>query len=221
MKIKSEYLLLLIILLLCFCSSSNSVNDGSSTETGNVKATIKGVVVDIDSSYLDNIPVSIKYSDYVKSVEDSLEENVFEDTTSDLGSYYYEAPGSGIYLISIMSEGRAAMAYCTLTTDSAVVSIPLLVIQETGSCKGQVTFTGGDDDPSYNEIFVQWFGTDKLTRINNINGSFITTGLSAGIYSLQIYPANYPDMAVSVDSVVIVSGEETIIDPVTLTFGDG
>lgn len=220
MRRLSVYSLLLSTLMLTFCSQT-PVSDGSSTETGNVKAGITGTVIDSDSTFISNAFVYVRPSDYKKPIEDSAYTPIIDDTTEVNGAFYYESNIIGIYAVTIKYDTLSAMVYCTLATDSSVVSLPLIKMEANGSCSGEVILSGGDDNVNYDEIFIRWLGTDILTRVNRLDGTFSTTGISAGIYKVEIYPAYYPDMAVVVDNVTIVSGEETIMDPVMLTFGDG
>ncbi len=220
MRRLSVYSLLLSIFILTSCSQS-PVSDGSSTETGNVKAGITGTVINSDSSFINNAYVFVRPFDYKKPIEDSSYAPVIDDTTEMDGSFSYESQDVGIYAVTIKYDTLSAMVYCTLATESSIVSLPLIKMSSNGSCSGSVILSGGDDDVNYDEIFIRWLGTDVLTRVNRLNGTFSTTGISAGIYKVEIYPAYYPGMAVVVDNVAIVSGEETIMDPVMLTFGDG
>ena len=182
---------------------------GGGADVGNPAASIKGRAAYKNSNAAAvGAFVYLRDINYVRAIEDSARPVLVNAQCNDSGAFSIDSVVAGVYLLEIRSgDGFAAVARCAIADSSTKLDLGLLPINPVGTLRG-VVLARQRENTSW---FAQIFGTDRIAAVNQRTGAFFFPNVPEGVFSIQLKPTNGSVVSVTIDSVKIISGAETVL----------
>ncbi len=182
--------------LLALCTRPTEMTGGTTT-TDNAKVT--GKVYYAGGAPAKGASVRVRPKNYVRMPGLEPDSIVRYDTTvNEAGVFSIDSLQKTEYRIEVNDRtARALLLSCRVSADTDSIVLPADTLRPYTAIAGKVDSARLGTTP----LFIQVFGTDRITRVDSITGAFSVAGLPRGEYTVRIVSPDTTVDPIVVDSV--------------------